>query len=260
MKKPTLFGFSLVGLVACAAAGCAGSGSSGTDASAAASKNCNAATNAPVSNDGGLIQIGSSDQSTSIMLQEGGFYAMPSGKYQGYCFTYDDKSGSTLYPPCGTTGPCFTQATGLCLSANLGAGSVATWGGGFGCNLSQPSGTSTALYTDITGKTSLTVGVTGCKIPDQLQMQLNVANPPATPAGIPGSGYFCKRANLSPPDANGMRSVTIQLTELTEDCWLDGGPKLDPATMYVVSVQGQINAIESTPSNWDFCVSQLSIQ
>lgn len=258
MKKPTVFGFSLVGLVACAGAGCASSPSS--DAGAPSSKNCKASIVAPFSDDAGLIQIGSSDQSTSISLQEGGFYAMPSTKFQGYCFTYDDKSGSTLYPPCGTTGPCFTQATGLCLSAKLGSGSVATWGGGFGCSLSQASGTTTPLYTDIIGKTSLTVGVTGCKIPDQLQMQLNVANPPATPAGIPGSGYFCKRANLSPPDANGVRSVTIQLTELTQDCWTAGGPTLDPATMSVLSVQGQINAIEGTPTNWDVCVSQLSIQ
>jgi hypothetical protein len=259
MKKPTVFAFSLVGLMACAAAGCAGTPAHAPDASASPSKNCKASTTAPDFNDGGLIQIGSSDQSASIPLQEGGFYTM-STKYQGYCFTYDDKSGSTLYPPCGTTGPCFTQATGLCLSAKLGSGSVATWGGGFGCNLDQQSGASSALYTDITDKTSLTVGVTGCKIPDQLQMQLNVANPPATPAGIPGSGYFCKRADLSPPDANGVRSVTIQLTDLTEDCWNDGGPKLDPATMYVVSVQGQINAIEGIASDWDFCVSQLSIQ
>jgi hypothetical protein len=258
MKRPTFLGFYLFGLVACAGAGCANS--PGSDAGAPSAKNCKASTVAPFSDDAGLVQIGSSDQSASIPLQEGGFYAMTSTKFQGYCFTYDDKSGSTLYPPCGTTGPCFTQATGLCLSAKLGAGSVATWGGGFGCNLDQQSGASSALYTDIIGKTSLTVGVTGCKIPDQLQMQLNVANPPATPAGVPGSGYFCKRANLSPPDANGVRSVTIQLTDLTEDCWNDGGPKLDPATMYVVSVQGQINAIESIPSDWDFCISQLSIQ
>jgi hypothetical protein len=259
MKKPTVSSSLLIVLAACAGVGCANSPKDPNPTVSTTAKNCRGATTAPVSNDGGLIQIGSSDQSTSITLQEGGFYSM-SSKYQGYCFTYDDKNGSTLYPPCGTTGPCFTQATGLCLSANLGAGSVATWGGGFGCNLDQPSGTSTALYTDITGKASLTVGVTGCKIPDQLQMQLNVANPPATPAGVPGSGYFCKRANLSPPDANGVRSVTIPLTDLTEDCWNDGGPTLDPATMFVVSVQGQINATEGIASDWDFCISQLSIQ
>jgi hypothetical protein len=185
---------------------------------------------------------------------------MPSSSYQGYCFTYGDLNGSTLYPPCGTTGPCFTLATGLCLSANLGSGSATTWGGGFGCNLNQPTGTTTALYTDITGKASLTIGVVGCKIPDQLQMQLNVANPPASSSGVPGSGYFCKVADLSAPDANGVRSATIKLTDLTEDCWLGGGPSLDPVTMKVVSVQGQINAITGVASTWDFCLSQLTIQ
>jgi hypothetical protein len=197
----------------------------------------------------------------SIALQEGGFYAMPSSSYKGYCFTYGDMNGSTLYPPCGTTGPCFTTATGLCLSANLGSGSATTWGGGFGCNLNQASGAgTTALYIDLIGKTSLTVGVVGCKIPDQLQMQLNVANPPTTASGIPGSGYFCNLATLSAPDANGVRSATIKLTDLTEDCWLAGGPSLDPATMYAVSMQGQINSITGVPSNWDFCISQLSLQ
>lgn len=67
MKKPTILGLLLVGLVAYATARCAGYGSGGTDASVAVeagnSKNCNAGVMGPLSDDGGLTRIASSDPS-----------------------------------------------------------------------------------------------------------------------------------------------------------------------------------------------------
>jgi len=261
MKKPTILGLLLVGLVAYSATRCASSSGTDAGAPATAAKNCSPATVGPLSDDGGLTRVASSDPGMSIALDDGGHYPMPGGTYKGYCFTFADKAGSTFYPPCGDVGPCFTKATGLCVSANLGAGSATTWGGGIGCNIDQAAGAgTTALYTDVKGKTSITVAATGCKIPDQLQVQLNVANPPTSAAGVPGSGYFCKLATLGAPDANGVRSATVNLTELTQDCWLTGGTAMDPATMYATSIQVQINSIEGVPSTWDFCISQLAIQ
>jgi hypothetical protein len=220
----------------------------------------------------GLVRVGYTDPQRSIVLQEGGHYSMPNSgpdsgpdpRFKGYCFTYDDKNGSTFYPPCGQDSdggyrPCFTAATGLCVSANLGLGSVNTWGGGFGCNLGQvPNGSD--LYVDVLGITSLTISVYGCAVPDQLQVQLNVVNAPADDAGTPGSGRFCNRATLGDPDANGVRSVTVPLAQLQQDCWLTGGPMFDASTMYVRSIQAQVNAIDGRATNWDFCVSQWTLQ
>jgi hypothetical protein len=214
--------------------------------------------------EGGLTRIGYTDPSRSVTLGDGGHYVMPNSndKYKGYCFTYGDNAGSSLYPPCGDTGPCFTAATGLCPSASLGQGSATTWGGGIGCNLNQAAGEGTAaLYTDVIGMTSMTISVYGCAIPDLLQVQLNVVNPPSDDAGTPGSGYFCNRTTpLGAPDANGVRTATVQLRDLQQDCWLTGGPMFDPDTMNVRSIQAQINAIDGQATNWDFCVSQWSIQ
>jgi hypothetical protein len=212
--------------------------------------------------EGGLARIGYTDPQRSVALGDGGHYLMPNTKYKGYCFTYVDTGGSAVYPPCGTTGPCFTASTGLCPSASLGAGSATTWGGGIGCNLNQAAGEGTAaLYTDVVGMTSMTISVYGCAVPALLQVQLNVVNPPPVDDATPGSGYFCNRTTpLGDPDADGVRSATVQLTDLRQDCWLTGGPTFDPATMNVRSIQAQINAPEAGASNWDFCVSKWSIQ
>jgi hypothetical protein len=228
------------------------------------STTCSSAAGTPAKfdDDGGLTKIGATDPAKSVVLQDGGYYAMPNTKYQGYCFTYADTGGSTVYPPCGTTGPCFTLPSGLCLSANMPPGSATAWGGGFGCSLNQATvAGAVALIADVIGMNSITIGVYGCSMPDQLQIQLNVVNPPIdVDSGAPGTGYFCNRAILGPADANGVRSVTVPLTDLRQDCWLTGGPVFDPATMSVRSIQAQVNATENLASNWDFCVSQLSIQ
>jgi hypothetical protein len=260
MKKTAILGATFLVSLAVTTAGCAGSGGSvdaGTSGDTSPGATCNAT---PVMDDAGLTKIGTTDPARSITLDVGGFYSIPSSSYKGYCFTYADTNGSAIYPPCGNTGPCFTVPTGLCLSANLGAGSATTWGGGFGCNLNQVKDTTTALYTDVTDKTNLIIGVYGCKIPDVLQVQLNVVDPPDTSSGVPGSGYFCKRVTLPSADSNGVRTATVKLTDLVEDCWQNTTPTLDPATMHVKSVQAQINATDGAASNWDFCVSQLSFQ
>ena len=115
--------------------------------------------------------------------------------------------------------------------------------------------------------TSMTISVYGCAVPALLQVQLNVVNAPTDPdSGVPGSGYFCNRTTpLGAPDANGIRSATVPLTSLVQDCWITGdagtaaGPVFDPATMNVRSIQAQINAIDGSATNWDFCVSKWSI-
>ena len=260
MNKSAIFGVTFLCLSALLTAACANtppSKDAGSTGGAGGGASCNAD---PVMDDAGLTKIGTTDPARSITLDVGGFYSIPSTSYKGYCFTYADPAGSTVYPPRGNTGPCFTVPTGLCLSAKLGAGSAATWGGGFGCSLNQAMETTTPLLTDVKDKTSLTIGVYGCKIPDELQVQLNVANPPDTSSGVPGSGYFCKRVTLSSADSNGVRTATVKLTEMVQDCWQSTSPTLDPATMLVKSVQAQINAIDGQATNWDFCVSQISLQ
>jgi len=123
--------------------------------------------------------------------------------------------------------------------------------------MNQPAGT--PLYTDVKGKTTLTIKAYGCSIPDQLQLQLNVVNAPDTDAGVPGSGYFCKLAQMSPPDADGVRTATVNLSDLVQDCWQSTSPAFDAETMLVKSLQVQINAIEGSETRWDFCVSELSL-
>jgi hypothetical protein len=212
--------------------------------------------------DGGLVRIGATNPDKSVTLDVGGYYKMPSTSYQGYCFAFADDfspGGSTIFPPCGTTGPCFTVDTGLCAVANIGiANGSHVYGAAIGCNLKQVQNTTFANYADVSGKTSVTVAVYGCQVPDQLQVQLNVANPPMTDAGLYGDGYFCNIATLSAPDSNGIRSVTIPIGSFREDCWNPGGPLLDPSSMLVTSLQAQISAV-ATQTVWDFCISKLSI-
>jgi hypothetical protein len=217
------------------------------------------------------MQVGYTEPNMSIALQDGGFYAMPNTKYKGYCFTYVDAGGSKFYPPCGVPNPgdpappCFTMSTGLCLTAKMGVGSAVAWGGGFGCSLNQGSAAGAlALYTDVIGMTSITLGVYGCAIiPSQLQIQLNVVDEIIDDAGVKGDGFFCnrpKKENWVGPDANGIYTVTVKLTDLTQDCWNAGGMVFDPTWMHVKSIQGQVNSVDGAASSWDFCVSKLSIQ
>lgn len=204
-----------------------------------------------------LLQVAGTDPAKSVTMEVGGVYAMPDTAYKGNCFSYADTGGSKIYPPCGSD-YCFTVSSHLCLAASLGSGSTTTWGGGFGCNMNQPSGT--PLFTDVKGKTTFTIKAYGCKIPDKLQLQLNVVNAPDTDAGVPGSGYFCKLVDMSAPDVDGVRTGTVSLTELVQDCWQSTSPTFDPETMLVKSLQVQINALEGSETKWDFCVSELKLQ
>ena len=219
--------------------------------------------------DGGVIRYGASDPAQSLVLDVGGYYAMPGTTYHGYCFTFSDSTDNTVggtsqvSPPCGTTGPCYTVASGLCSTMTLDkANSNISWGGGIGCSLHQAQASgATAGYTDIIGKTSVTVTVAGCKVPKVLQVQLNVTNPPFDDAGVLGDGYYCNQATLPEhPDANGIYKVTITMTSFIQDCW-NGlkTPVLDPATHTVKSLQVQVNSDPLNVTNWDFCISKLSI-
>ena len=158
MNKPVIFGALLLGVAGYAAASCSskkddngttatggqsstsggqssnagastGGGPSGGASTAGADSGvpfaCGHADASVETNaEGGLVQIGYTDPARSVVLGDGGHYVMPNTKYKGYCFTYVDAGGSSVYPPCGTTGPCFTASTGLCPSASLGPGSA----------------------------------------------------------------------------------------------------------------------------------------
>ncbi len=221
----------------------------------------------------GLLRIGYTDPAQGVVLTTGGHYAMPNigsdagsvPRFEGDCWTYTDGSGSTLFPPCGSPypdgglPPCFTADSSLCVSASLGSKSSATWGAGFGCQLGQvPNGGN--LYVHLDGLTKMIISVYGCAVPDQLQIQLNVVNPPLDEAGVSGSGYFCVLATLGAPDARGMRTAIVQLADFQQDCWRGGGLRFDRATMNVVSMQAQINTLEGLPTNWDFCVSKWALE
>jgi hypothetical protein len=216
--------------------------------------------------DGGLVQIGQTIPTDSVKLDVGGFYAM-SSEYHGYCYTiadkYDPETGSFLFPPCGTAvgAECFTADTGLCTTASLGAANGSkVWGGGIGCSIGQAQGTTYSGPASLVGKTSLTIEIYGCKIPTKLQMQLTQFNTTLDDAGVLGSGYFCKLVDLSPPDANGRSRATVNFADLKQDCWNSGIlPTLDPSTMTAKNIQLQINSDPTARTEWDFCVSKLSI-
>ena len=263
------------GTTVVATGGAALSGSGGTSASGGSTSVAGAATGgssatasciAPainVTDAGVLLRAGATDPGASVQLDDVGYYTMPSSPYHGYCFTSADNyapGGSTVFPPCGPKGPCFTAESGLCLKADLGVSSNNVWGAGIGCNLNQMQATgAVSSSANITGKTTLTVAVYGCKPPAQVLLQLNVVNPPFdSSSGILGSGYFCVLTTLSAPDATGFRTLSVPLADLRQDCWKAGGPLLDPATMKVSSVSFQAMA-SSAASNVDFCVAKLLI-
>jgi hypothetical protein len=225
--------------------------------------------------DGGLVQVGFTDPSKSVQLGIGAYYAMPNTTFQGHCYTIADKyatDGSTTFPPCGTADtadapspPCFTVNTGLCVTQSLGVASGSNvWGAGLGCNLAQEQGHTFIDRADLTGKTNVTVGIYGCSVPPKLQVQLNMhyGTGPSTVDGgtAPGDGYFCKVVDLpKDPDANGVRTITVPISDLTEDCWNPGGPKLDLATMPIEAFMVQVNSDSAKRKNYDFCLSKLSI-
>jgi hypothetical protein len=215
--------------------------------------------------DGGLVQIGNTDPSKSIQLGEGGFFTSPSGEYKGYCFTFTDvtsKGTSTMFPTCGKTPDCFTQATGLCPTALLGIADKDghTWGAGIGCNLNQKAGSGTVENSvSLVGKTSLSVQLYGCKTPNVVRLQLNIDNPVFDDAGTLGSGYYCSDAPVSAPDSDGIRKATVQLTSLTQDCW-KSNLVLDTSTMTAKSVQVQIGADQGRTTDYDFCISNIALE
>ena len=76
------------------------------------------------------------------------------------------------------------------------------------------------------------------------------------------SGRKQLQVTLSGPDASGVRSATINLQDFREDCWTGTGALLDPSTVAVRDIEVEVyNANQlSTPTTWDFCISQLTIQ
>jgi hypothetical protein len=285
MKKPLLVGLTILGAAACLISSCSGtksnnqasggtsnggetstgSATSHSDSGTDAGTQCDAKVKYDA--DGGVIQYGASDPEQSVLLDAGGFYSQ-STDLHGYCFTVSDSTDdnlaggtSTFDPPCGKTGPCFTVASGLCATAQLDqANGSISWGGGIGCNLAQAQSSSSNTFTAVTGKTSMTISVSGCKVPTTLQMQLNVGNPPFdADAGKYGDGYFCKVVTLSSPDSHGVRTATFNLADLRQDCWNPGGAVFDASSMYVTAMQAQVSALAASTSDWDFCISKWTI-
>ena len=159
-----------------------------------------------------------------------------SSTYHGQCYTIADDytpGGSTTYPPCGSSPdggappPCFTVDTGLCVTQNLGIASGSNvWGAGVGCDHKSSLGGTYIGRADISGKTSLTVGVYGCEMPTKMQVQVNMhygTGPAPVDGGAPGTGYFCEVVNTPKPDANGISTVTVKLTDLIQNSWDSSG-------------------------------------
>jgi hypothetical protein len=285
MKKPVLVGLAILGVTACFVSSCSGT-KSNNQASGGTSNGGDTSTGGKTSPsdsgtdsgtqcvatvehdvDGAVTRYGASDPEQSVLLDVGGYYSQ-SSNLQGYCFTVSDSTDdnlaggtSTFDPPCGKAGPCFTVASGLCATAQLDkANGSISWGGGIGCNLAQAQSSSSNTFTAVTGKTSMTISVSGCKVPTTLQMQLNVGNPPLdADSGKYGDGYFCKVVTLSSPDSHGVRTATFNLADLRQDCWNPGGPLFNAATMYVTAMQAQISALDTGTSSWDFCISKWTI-
>lgn len=214
--------------------------------------------------DGGLVlsQVGNTDPSMSVALDVGGYFT--SGAEQGYCFTYADKKpqGSTIFPLCGNNGAeCFTKNTGLCVTASLGVASTDIWGAGIGCALSQQKdGNDPGKSISVAGKTSISVEVYGCKTPKALRVQLNI-DPPIyeVDKDLLHSGYYCADVLLAAADANGVRKGSVEIAKLKEDCWTGTGLLLDTATLTAKSIQIQVNSDGTNRTDWDFCVSKLSV-
>jgi len=295
MNKTAFLGWVLLGGISCFGAGCSsdtknnktgsgGQSSSGGSTSNSTSTSSGGSTTTTASTGGGsslpplcdvgdagsqhitdgdggriLSQVGATDPSKSIPLDVGGFFT--SGDNKGYCFTYGDNHGSTISPICGTSGgECFTKNSGLCTTAHLGVASTTIWGAGIGCALNQKSASgASANPISLVGKTGITVEIYGCKTPKQLRLQLNIDNPTFDDAGTLGSGYYCSDVFLTTPDADGARTGTVDLSKLRQDCWTGTGPLLDTSTLNADSIQVQINADQTNPTDWDFCISKLSV-
>ena len=296
MNKTAFLGWVLLGGISCFAAGCSSStknnttgsgGQSNTGGSTSNSTSTGGSTTTTTSTgggsslpplceagdagpqhaadgDGGLIlsQVGETDPSKSIALDVGGYFT--SGDAQGYCFTYADNkpNGSTIFPLCGTNGDeCFTKSTGLCVTASLGVASSAIWGAGIGCALSQQqSGNDSGKSVSVASKTSISVEVYGCKVPKTMRVQLNIY-PPIYEADkdLLHSGFYCKDVYFSDPDANGVRKGNVDIAQLREDCWTGTGLLLATATLTAKSIQIQVNSDGTNRTDWDFCVSKLSV-
>lgn len=290
MNKPVIIGAALLFGVGCFVSSCSSSksnnsGSGGADSSGGSGATGGAAADAgsdvpayckdyaggiEYDPDGGVTRYGASDPADSLVLDVGAYYSMPGTSYHGYCYTFSDSTDNTVggtskvIPPCGTTGPCYTVASGLCSTMDLDvAKSNISWGGGIGCSLhqAQTSG-STPGYTDLIDKSSLRVGVAGCKVPKTLQVGFSVSNPPYSEAGVLGDGIYCNQVKLpAHPDANGVYEVSVPLTNIVEDCW--NGlkvPALDPANNTVTNVQVQVNSDTAAETTWDFCITKLLIE
>lgn len=105
----------------------------------------------------------------------------------------------------------------------------------------------------------MTITVAGCKVPSQLQMQLNVGNPDYDDTTQQyGSGRYCKLVTLT-PDGEGNMTARVELTDLVQDCWQSNSPTLDPSTKLVASMQAQINA-SALATTYDFCINNWTIE
>jgi hypothetical protein len=159
---------------------------------------------------------------------------------------------STITPPCGTAGPCFTPTTGLCASGTIAQDTTAytNWGIGVGCNLSQSQTIANDPAHAVTLPADGVIHVTlaansGVALPTSLRVKVTGSDTAAT--------AYCGTLTLT----NGTGSVA--LTSLKSLCWTTGGVAFNPATMPVVNVE--VDAVSNTtaPIPFNFCVSDLQI-
>jgi hypothetical protein len=147
----------------------------------------------------------------------------------------------------------------LCVTTSLGVATADIWGSGIGCSLNEDQTTGKAGDpVSIAGLTSMAIEIYGCNTPKQLRLQINVDPPIYEPDPIDKlhSGYYCGDVTLSSPDSNGVRTGTIEIAKLREDCWTGTGLLINTTTQTAKSMQLQINA-GAQRTDFDFCVSKF---
>jgi hypothetical protein len=209
-----------------------------------------AATGGTVTATGGVATGTGGGPANSVTLLAGGFYQM-STTLAGYCFTAHD-SVTTITPPCGTAGPCFTPGTGLCVSGVIAQDTTAyaNWGMAVGCNLSQSQTIANDTAHPVTLPATASIQVTlsanaSTALPTTLRVQVIGSDTAAT--------AYC--ATLTLTGGTG----TVALSSLKSLCWGTTGVAFNPATMQVVNVQVEAISNQTSTIPYNFCVKALTI-
>jgi hypothetical protein len=203
-------------------------------------------------------QVGTTNPANAVQLP-GDYYT--SGTFKGYCYTYGDftkspapTTPSNVSPPCGTTGPCFSAATGMCIAGSLGistsADSYAAYGVGIGCALNQDQavdgGSTTSNPVSVSSLTNVSLTVYGDKL-STAGYQVGV---------VSGGTTYCSIVSSASVTAG--TAFTVPLSSLKTECWATTGTAFDPSTMQITNLQLQLQTGSATQP-YDVCVSQFTI-